>query len=219
MGRHRSSIKTSIKHIRTAAWFPPGDEVSTCMARLCILREDLYIELQGMREQPLPMLDDCSLDMRQIYFFRNMLRTLGEIGSAIHTLRSTKSFDVEFQQFLPQVQQIFGQIDQAFRDSHEQVKKARNEMGGHVKHTAVEEGLLQIAPDTKDLYQRGYTAVNIHYKFALELIGATMLRHVPYSSAKEEWKSILTRGMRLGFQAIKAIDVLFVSYVQIRKLT
>ena len=65
------------------------------MARLCILREDLFIELQGLNDDPFPLLDEGSIDWRQIYFFRNLLRTILEIDGAIRKIRSDKGFMAE----------------------------------------------------------------------------------------------------------------------------
>jgi hypothetical protein len=48
-------------------WFPPGDPVATAVAMLCILREDLLLELLGIVSDGLPKLDDNSTGYRRTY--------------------------------------------------------------------------------------------------------------------------------------------------------
>jgi hypothetical protein len=44
-------------HIRIKEWFPPSDEVAAIMAQLCVLSEDLYLEMQGLNEDEITPLD------------------------------------------------------------------------------------------------------------------------------------------------------------------
>ena len=80
-------VRTRISHINISKWFPANDPTSTSVARLCVLREDLYLEIKGMVDEPLRSLDECSEDWRSIYFFRNSIRTFREIRSATETLK------------------------------------------------------------------------------------------------------------------------------------
>ncbi len=56
----------------------------------------------------------------------------------------------------------------------------------------------------------GNKTKEIHYKFALELVGATMLRHVEFAEAGKEWHKILKSSLQTGFKTIQSIDALFV---------
>lgn len=188
------------------------------MARLCILREDLYIELSGMTDIPPSVLDDCSVTWRHIYFFRNLLRTVQEISSALHELDCEKQFKSKLGDVLPQVHIALNGISKKFSDSHSVMKKRRNEFGGHINSTAITEGLRRIPPDAKGIYQRGLAPVNIHYKFAIEFVGAAILRQFPLPSAEAEWENIFSEVVDLAFEALKSIDALFASYVEIKGL-
>jgi hypothetical protein len=189
------------------------------MARLCILREDLFIELRGMVDDPLPGLDECSISWRQIYFYRNLVRTVQEIRKALHEIECEKAFKAELGDKLPQVHEALDTIGKMFSDSHAEMKKIRNEFGGHINSTAIAEGLHRIAADTKGLFQAGLAPVDIHYKFAIEFVGAAMLRQVPLASAEAEWDRIFSVVVNLAFEALRGIDTLFDSYVHIRKLS
>ena len=110
-------------------------------------------------------------------------------------------------------------IAKLLHEAQAQIIVRRNEIGGHVLESAIRDGLPKIPADTKCMLQTGCAPNKIHYKFALEFIGATMLRHVPLSSAKEEWNNIFKNVIDLGFEALDTIDTLFHCYAQIRNLS
>jgi len=189
------------------------------MARLCILREDLYLELRGMVDKPIPDLDECSSDWREIYFFRNSVRTLLEIRGAAETIRKKKAFMQALAKQPHRLKVSFDKLASALNLVHALIRKLRNEVGGgHVSQEALEEALTITAHDTKGLLQLGDKPKELHYKFALEFIGAAMLRHVSYQDAQKEWQRILESTFELSFKAIKAIDLLFVAYSRIYNL-
>ena len=189
------------------------------MARLCVLREDLYIEIKGIHDDPSPLLDECSTQYRQIYFFRNLLRTMSEIISAFGAIRLHKSFMAEVFKQHPRMKSELARIARLLHEAQAQINIRRNEIGGHVLHSAIQDGLPKIPADARCMLQTGCAPSKIHYKFALEFIGATMLRHVPLSSAKEERRNIFTNVIDLGFEALDTIDTVFHSYARIRDLS
>jgi hypothetical protein len=158
------------------------------------------------------------MDYRQIYFFRNSIRTLMEIRGSVAMLRKEKLFLGSLQSQPREVRDSFNALEQAMTQSHELIKKLRNEVGGHLLHQAVVEALDKIAPETESVVQLGNRAKNIHYKFALEVLGAVMLRKVDIAHAREEWQSILHATADLSFSAIRAIDMLFMAYVNVSGL-
>ena len=60
--------RTHIRHIDLASWFPKDDPVAVCIARLCILREDLYLEFEGLNPENIKLLDENSAVWRRTYF-------------------------------------------------------------------------------------------------------------------------------------------------------
>jgi hypothetical protein len=189
------------------------------MARLCVLREDLYIELRGMVDEPIPSLDECSTETRQIYFFRSCAKTLLEIRGAIETLKLNRRFIRVLPQEPTPLNTALKDLSKALTEAHALIKRLRNDVAGHLPHKALHKGLQQIAPDTKCLFQIGDTPRDTHFKFSLELIGATMLCHVPFKEAKNEWENTLDTILEIGFSAIRSIDALFVAYARIRDLS
>ncbi len=53
------------------------------MAQLCVLREDLYLELEGLSEDEIGPLDHNGDNFRSAYFFRNSTKTLFEIRKVV----------------------------------------------------------------------------------------------------------------------------------------
>jgi len=90
-------------------WFPPGDPVATAVAMLCILREDLLLELLGIVSDGLPKLDDNSTGYRRTYFWRNSLRTLEEIRNVLNKLNAESSFRDALSEETPEVQEALRQ--------------------------------------------------------------------------------------------------------------
>ena len=170
--------------------------------------------MQGMSEDAISVLDECSSDWRKIYFFRNCSRTLMEIKSAIHALKQKKEFlrDLSRQS---RFNDGYEKLVTAMEKAAHIVKKLRNEVAAHLKDGAFEEALGKIDPDTKILFQGGNRAKDIHYKFALEFIGAVILRHA-YADPEPEWNRILKATMEVCFSAVKAIDMLFMAYAEQR---
>jgi hypothetical protein len=87
-------MRQRIYPIQLSTWFPPDDPIAVVVARLCILREDCYLELQGFVAEPIQerghkpsnsfaRMDDNSYHWRRLYFFRNYLRTLNEIRNTV----------------------------------------------------------------------------------------------------------------------------------------
>jgi hypothetical protein len=212
-------LRTSYTHIPVANWFPPGDELATLMARLCALREDLYIETRGLHSDALPELDECSAEYRQIYFYRNQYRTLFEIMGAIRMLWAHKDFMAEVYRKYPKIEAEFDRLNSRFVEAYAHVKLFRDDVGGHLQHKAIRDGLLNIPNDTKCLFQEGWAPINIHYQFALEILGATMLRHVPLTEARKDWESRFPLMTRLGLDALNFVDILFQSYARVRNLS
>ena len=189
------------------------------MARLCVLREDLYIELRGMVHEPIPSLDECSSETREIYFFRNCVKTLLEIRGASETMKRNSEFVEMLSRQDSPLDNSLSDLSKALTDAHTLVKRLRNDVAGHLSHEAVHTALQQITPETKCLFQIGDTPRDTHFKFALELIGATMLCHVPFKEADKEWSETLETILDIGFNAIRSIDALFIAYANIRNLS
>jgi hypothetical protein len=202
-------------HIRIKEWFPPGDEVAALMAQLCVLREDLYLEMQGLHEDKINPLDANGDNYRSTYFFRNSTRTLFEIRNAVETLKIEKTF---IKQLAEQnnFHEAFVEFDKAMSEAHELVKRLRHETGGHLDDRAFKKALESISLETQVLFQSGSTPETLHYKFCLEFLGAIFLSKVDKDFEKE-WARILRTTADVSLKAINAVDMIFMAYVEQRR--
>jgi hypothetical protein len=66
---------------------------------------------------------------------------------------------------------------------------------------------------------KGSRIRDTHFKFSLELVGATILRNVSFRDAEKEWQRIMPTILDVGFNALRSIDTIFVVYARIRNLS
>ena len=211
--------KTSLfTRVPVATWFPPGDELAALMACLCVLREDLYLEFKGLSDEPIPLLDKCSAVYRRTYFYKNQFRTLHEIRRTIHKLWAYREFMAEVYNQHPKIEGELKRINSMLAQAQKFVEGMRNDVSAHLQPAAVQDALSNIPADTMSVYQEGSSPDTIHYQFALEIMGATMWRHVSLNDAPKAYDDGFQLMVRLGIAAVNFIDMLFDSYGRVRKL-
>lgn len=91
-----------------------------------------------MYQEEIKELDGHSAEWRRVYFIRNLIRTLMEIESTIHGLRSNGEFVRLLADQSAEVQHKFEALFRAMQEAHDIVKHTRNTICGHVKHQAVQ---------------------------------------------------------------------------------
>jgi len=171
--------RTHIQHIELLKWFPKDDPVATCVARLCILREDLYLEFEGLGPEGIKALDLNSLVWRRTYFFRSLSKTLSEIDSTFTTLNRQKSFREALKKQPKIIQQKYRTLLRRLREVHESIKEMRNKLGGHVNNSAVTKALNLMGLESKGLIEFGSTIGKTHYRFTTELVLGILLVDSP----------------------------------------
>lgn len=187
------------------------------MARLCILKEDLYLETMALTEESIPSLDKNGVPWRTMYFWRNSVRTLLEIRSALHALKSSEEFLRSLSIQPEQFRIAFEHLDVKIGAAHEFLRDVRNKVGGHVKHQSVKMALENIDMDRKALMELGPTTAESHYQFAGELVAEILLQGVPYESRETYLNEKLGMTAELT-GALHAIDIVLLAYVDVRRL-
>ncbi len=154
-----------------------------------------------------------------MYFWRNLVRTLLEIQSALHALKSSEEFLLSLSIQPEQFRIAFENLSQKIAAAHEFLKNVRNEVGGHVKHQSVKLALenMDMDLDRKALISLGPTIVESHYEFAGELVAEILLREIPYESRETYLNEKLGMTAELT-SALHAIDIVLLAYVDARKL-
>jgi hypothetical protein len=135
-------------------FFPPNDEFATCIVRLLVLRDDLSLELNGITLGPYEWLDKNGTPWRHNYFFRNSVRTLREIGKAIHRLSLLPEFQLASEKhWSAEDQQNFKDFCKELEKARELVKGIRDIIGGHVLHKAVARALQLLGSDSTGFWE------------------------------------------------------------------
>ncbi len=211
--------KSRLQFIRLRAIFPPEDSLAVTIARLCILREDLLLEVQAIRQETLGVLDSNGPEWRRLYFWRNSFRTLESVRSALHVLSSNREFQKALKKEPREIQKGFDRLTKALRKvSADFLKGLRDDLGGHVLESRVKEALERM-----DSWQMGLIEVSNgvlgkqHYRFTSELVLQMMLPAKSIDRPERELKR-RSRKISILMWAVLAIDEIFNGYVNSREL-
>lgn len=167
--RARPAQRTRIYPVHLKTWFPANDSYAATVARLCILREDLYLEFLGI-VKPVKPLDANSRAWRRTYLLRNSTRTLMEIASALQALRSIKRFMHCLSKQSREWRTAFDKFSSELHNSHDFVKELRNNIGGHFKLSIIEKALSRMEESRRGKLELGDDPRNSHHQYTIELL-------------------------------------------------
>jgi len=167
------------------------------IARLCVLYEDLYLEVLGVSMEPnrLPLFEALGAHYRHIYFMRRAVATLLEFKQTVDQMSLTPEFqaivahdstskDAHFVRDWAPAQQFF-------KKNGKLLKAVRDDVGGHFGDEAATKALEKIGDDfcvrievQSDVDGR----VRLLLPFATELAGTALLGHVPGGNFEEQFQ-------------------------------
>ncbi len=221
--------RVHVQHIILSKWFPAGDSIAVLVARLCILREDYLLELQGLvrkdfnvfdhsmsAPEPDP-LDGNSPSWRRIYFFRASVRTLNEIRNAVERLFVDPVQKAALAKEELELQQAFEKLHGEFSGLSGTIKDLRDRIGGHVLHEGVRKALKGMDPGRNALLEVGETIAKTHYRFAGDIALAVMFPEEPEGVVIEKVQDLFEKTAKLVF-IVSHIDKIFEAFVAERRL-
>jgi hypothetical protein len=200
-----------------------GDEdkyLAALLIRLCVLFEDLRLELLGSSAdvEQLQHLDDTSARARKMYFLRKAIGTLAEFAESFRLLDGYDGFK--------KIRTLFSESDHErwsgcvhFFNAHEEfIELVRNDVGGHFGVKAAEyvvrnlddagKGYLEICLDYEE--QTG----GMRLQFVDQLANTAMRRHRKSGETDEEFVKRLLNVVGDGFkQAAGAANILGSHYI------
>jgi hypothetical protein len=216
--------QTHICHINLRNWFPPDDPIAVLVARLCVLREDYLLELQGLIKKDFntfdpsmsasepDSLDGNSPSWRRIYFFRSSVRTLNEIRNAVERLFVDPTQKAALAEEGLELQKAFEKLRGEFSGLSGTIKDLRDQIGGHVLHEGVRKALEGMDPGRNALLEVGETVADTHYRFAGDIALAVMFPEEPEDVVIEKAQDLFTTTAQLVF-IVGHIDKIFESFV------
>jgi hypothetical protein len=198
-------------------WFPPHDRYAASVARLCILREDLALEMWGLYARGLGRLDRHSLIWRRLYFWRNLVKTLWEIRKTIESLNTVPEFKRALKIQPARRRKQFEKVVMQLETHQDLVKKMRDSLGGHVLSRTVEQALNNMPFGQFGYVEVGGKQKDMHYKFAGEIVVRMLLGEVPEAleeiEANRHFKTVASL-----LQVFSLIDLIFSIYTDGRNL-
>jgi hypothetical protein len=187
------------------------------MARLCILREDLYLEMMGVWKARIAVLDEHSVLWRKMFFWRSLVKTVWEIRKTIETLNTVPEFKTVLKRQPIGWQKQFADMVNLLNKHERLVEDIRNSLGGHVLFRSVEQALDGMSFESFGYIEVGEIEKKTHYRFANDLVLEMMLQGVDEQKRLEE----ITRHFRSVADLLPVFaltGVLFTIYADARKL-
>jgi hypothetical protein len=178
--------RTYVATVKLRKWFPPRDRFAACIARLCILREDLFLEMMGVWKTRIAVLDEHSTLWRKMFFWRSLVKTIWEIRKTIETLNTIPEFKRVLQKQPVAWQKQYAKMVKVLNKHATLVEDVRNSLGGHVLFRTVEEALDGMSFDVFNYIEVGETEKRTHYRFANTLVLEMVLKGVDEEKRLEE---------------------------------
>jgi hypothetical protein len=209
--------KSYTRQISLRRWFPPHDRFAACVGRLCFLREDFALEMSGIQASKIKKLDGNDVVWRKMYFWRQLVKSLGEIRSALQVLQSCPGFKNVFNTQSPKWRQRFKESVRKLERDQDLIKNTRDSLGGHVLLRTVEQALNSMPGSKFGYLEVGKVAGRTHYRFVGEIAVEMLVAGVDEREQETILHSHLeTIATHLGVFSL--IDDIFKMYVGSRRL-
>ncbi len=200
MRRQKGSrvLRSHTRWISPRKWFPAENPIACGVARLCVLREDLYIEWLAMTADQIalidpataaafqkpPSLDDNGVEYRRFYFLRASLHTLAEVHNAVTGLRNNKDFRKLYRAFDARAFEKLVTYIKSLDKGLSELRRIRNALGGHVSREAVKKALSTMNYFETGKFDIGRTMKDTHYGFAGTICGQILMEDLPGREAR-----------------------------------
>jgi len=207
-----------------------GREFNGKLARVCVLFEDLRIELQGLSEFSLSVLDildpekenwlapELTGKYRKFYFTRRSIATLREFAECLRlivqdmaahpTLRLTfRGLQYE------ESKSAWEAAIQFFDTNKDLVTQIRNDIGGHFGHKAALNALSLLSSDVCGSIAFGDDDQKLRLHFAGEIAATALLKHLPGKDVAE-YTTLIQTCIGPGYEhAINCVYILVQEYL------
>lgn len=186
------------------------------VACLCVLFEDLRIELAGQAAQKLDRLDEGGKTGRQLYFIRRSIATLFEFGALILELDQMPAFQDVRKKFDAVAEGQWERAASYFQKYDRYVKRLRNNVGGHFGSQAGELAIKNLLPDAVGSLEVRFTDMGkggATLFFATEIAATGTLCHVPGATVPAKARRLLRHALVAYRWATRAVDCITVYYL------
>jgi hypothetical protein len=200
--------------------------IDAYIARLCVLYEDLRIELFAISADSIPRLDildpaDENSESQNIgkyrrnYFLRRSVGTLYEFAEGLRLLAKCTEFSELMATFDTETAELWKRGIDFFRSKEQLIRDVRHDIGGHFGSKAAIYAVRNLSPKVGKIEFR-YDVRNLpsdpRLHFAGEIAASAFLRHLPGVSVEQQVggfiKNVLVEGYRHAANCVQIILVL-----------
>jgi hypothetical protein len=220
---HARPTRTRTRWPKLKKLSPSGSEAdaNARIARICVLFEDLRIELIGLDLLAPSVIDSSAQDthfdvagyrLRRIYFLRRSIGTCCEFAEALRLLNETDAFQPILANFGQPAHAAWRESVQYFRDHERLWREIRNDVGGHFGEAAARfavENFLNDAFGSLEIrWDDRSESGDCVLAFASEIAATGLLKRLPEPTLEGRTNGLFTRVVDAYGQAIRAVHCL-----------
>jgi len=186
------------------------------MARLCVLFEDLRIELLGMAAEDLEALDHTGSKVRRLYFQRRSVGTLFEFAEALRLLDECPDFSDIKDRFDAHSLRLWSRAVRFFRRQERFLKRIRHDVGGHFGSVAAGFAVENFGPfdsGSMELALYGSQGGGVTFSFAREVAATALFRNLRGCTPQRKVDRFLLLSRVAYRHAIRAVECIAGSYL------
>lgn len=195
--------KIRVGNLNTVFGYRSDNDFFGRIARICVLFEDLRIELAGLDQRPIKAIDKLDDTYRRYYFLRRSIATLNEFAEAVRLLNDHTRFVEIGKEFDSDAIIIWNKSTRWFRNREKYLGLMRNDIGGHFGQQAA----LYAVSDLPDSYvgkielklNHAKRGVDVRLYFASQIVVSAMFRHKRDKSDLKHFKYLLRLSV-LGYK-------------------
>jgi hypothetical protein len=215
--QRKKPLQTLTRCGRLAAVFScrTEKELHALIACICVLFEDLRIEISGQSAIDLGGLDDCGRRARELYFLRRSMATLFEFTTALDELDRLESFQPVRKRFHKVADHHWRRALAYFRKHRQHITRMRHHVGGHFGKQAARLAISNLLPDAvgniEIAFYNGGGGAKLH--FANEIAATAVLWNVRGATSTARAHKMMRHALVAYRHAAFAVDCVTSTYL------
>jgi hypothetical protein len=206
--------------------FSPEKErqLNAALARLCVLYEDLRVEICGIEEYSIPVLDILDLAQdnkfaperigryRRYYFVRRSIGTIREFAEALRMINGDADLRIDAMTRRDGAREMWDAAVAFFDDNEERLGKIRNDIGGHVGHAAALNAIDSFGRDSFSTIEL-VDGDEFRLQFAGEIAASAILPHLDNDDI-QAYETLLRECIMPAYRhAARCVQLLVIEYL------
>jgi hypothetical protein len=194
------------------------------LARLCVLYEDLRVELFGIVEPRIAALDILDLEQenrfaperigryRRYYFVRRSIGTIREFAEALRLINGDPDLQLNDLRFVEGAKATWDSGIAFFEENEAFLRAIRNDIGGHFGHVAALNALDKLRPDAFSTIEL-LDGKELRLHFAGEIAASALLPHLQNEDITE-YQALLRECIIPAYKhATQCVQILVLEYL------